>query len=103
VDIGDSRVESESASGREPMRCVAGQEYSAHPVAGGDLGMHRPRLDRLDVYVDIGVTDGVVDMVAADRGREVARRLEWREIRNLKYQVLWCRVDDEKRRRPLAV
>jgi hypothetical protein len=33
---------------------VARQEYSACPVSGGDLGVHGPRLDRLDLDVDAG-------------------------------------------------
>ena len=47
------------------MRGVAGQEDSAYAKAVGDLGVHRPRLDRLDLNVDVGVTNGVEDVPAA--------------------------------------
>ena len=77
-------------------RCAArGQENSAYAKAVGDLGVHGPRLDRLDLNVDVGVTDGVEDVPAADCGREVVQRLEWREIGDLKYEVLWWSVHDD--------
>ena len=51
------------------------REDSAHLEAGGDLGMHRPRLIGFDAYVAIGVTDGVGYGHGRPRGRRPTSRM----------------------------